>query len=70
VLKLCDEQGMDCLDLRGLMARASTTSSLKVNRFDGHPNALANRIAADALLERFGSTWLAGSGQKPLRSSK
>jgi hypothetical protein len=70
VLKVCDEQDMDCLDLHGLMAQASTTSSLVVNRFDGHPNAFANRIAADALLERFGSTWRAGSGQKSLRSSK
>ena len=70
VLKFCDEQGTDCLDLRGLMARASTTSKLKVNRFDGHPNAFANRIAADALLERFGSTWRAGSAQEPLRSWK
>jgi GDSL-like lipase/acylhydrolase family protein len=63
VLEFCGAEAADCLDLRGPLAQAAITSRLFLNRFDGHPNALANRIAADSILARFRGAWLAGASK-------
>jgi hypothetical protein len=57
VLAQCAREGVDCLDLRAVMAHASRRGPLDVNRFDSHPNARANRIAAEEILRRFGPVW-------------
>jgi lysophospholipase L1-like esterase len=46
-----EESGVPHLDLLGEF-RGRTPASLTVNRFDAHPNELANRLAAEAI-ERF-----------------
>jgi hypothetical protein len=57
VLAYCSREGIDCFDLREPMDRAEEHASLVVNRFDGHPNAEANGIAAEEILNRFGPIW-------------
>jgi hypothetical protein len=67
VLQIGAEKGVPCIDLRrDLTARLQQgePNKLIVNRFDGHPSALANRLAADALLERFSDTWISGMIRK------
>ena len=61
---LCHEKNIACLDLREAFEPFRGTQTLWVNRFDGHPNALANRIAADAILEGFRATWLSGAAKQ------
>jgi hypothetical protein len=64
VLAFCAQENLDCLDLRESMARAASRVRLEVNRFDGHPNAEANRIAADEIVKRFEPIWdQAGAGR-------
>ncbi len=62
VAAICRDYAVDCLDLREAYSRYRPSSRLWVNRFDPHPNALANRVAAAALLGRFGGVW--GARQK------
>jgi hypothetical protein len=57
VLTFCTREGLTCLDLRDPMAQAGQRVSLVVNRFDGHPSAEANRIAAEEILKRFEPIW-------------
>jgi hypothetical protein len=67
VLQIGAEKGVPCIDLRrDLTARLQQgePNKLIVNRFDGHPSALANRLAADALLARFSDTWISGMIRK------
>jgi hypothetical protein len=64
VLAYCSREGLDCLDLRTSMAELGRRERLIVNRFDGHPNAAANRIAAEEILKRFEPIWdQAGNGR-------
>jgi hypothetical protein len=58
VLVTCSEHGIVCLDLRPVFAPVTPTSDLWVNRYDKHPSAIANRLASDAIRERFGPLWL------------
>ena len=63
VLEVCTEEEVPCIDLRSSLAPYAgegQSSKLIVNRFDGHPSALVNRIAADLLLERFRDNWVSG----------
>ena len=53
VLEVCDERALSCLDIRPALRSVSRDESLIVSRYDAHPNALANRIAAEAV-----ATWL------------
>jgi hypothetical protein len=63
VLAFCAQEGLTCLDLRESMARAAPRVPLKVNRFDGHPNAKANRIAAEEIIKRFEPGWDSAAGR-------
>jgi hypothetical protein len=58
VLVTCSENEIVCLDLRPVFAPVTPTSDLWVNRYDKHPSAVANRLASDAIRERFGPIWL------------
>jgi hypothetical protein len=67
VLEICAEEGVPCIDLHPILApytRKGESRKLIVNRFDGHPSALVNRIAADVLLERFRDTWVSDMSQR------
>lgn len=61
VLDLCDRESIPCLDLRPAFAPYDGGQALWVNRFDSHPNALANRLAAGEIMNTFGTTWMAGA---------
>lgn len=47
----CRENSVVCIDMRPFYADISPVSGLWVNKFDSHPSALANKIAADAVLD-------------------
>jgi hypothetical protein len=58
VLAQCRDLGLECLDLTPVYAGAGgDTRALWVNRFDQHPGPEAHRLAAEAILERFGPRW-------------
>jgi hypothetical protein len=59
VLKMCNEQGVICLDLRKVFASVSPPSRLWANRLDSHPGPLANRLAAESILRTFERVWAA-----------
>lgn len=50
VLAVCEERDLPCLDLRPALRQAPPDASLVVNRFDPHPSAFANRLAATAVI--------------------
>jgi len=59
VTKAFGEEGFMAVDLRSAFAPyVEDFGPLSVNQFDGHPNDMANRIAADQLMETFGDFWL------------
>jgi lysophospholipase L1-like esterase len=58
VLVTCSEHEIVCLDLRQVFAPVTPTSDLWVNRYDKHPSAVANKLALDAIRERFSPIWL------------
>jgi hypothetical protein len=68
MLRECAERGWRCLDLRPALARAPAGASLVVNRFDGHPNALANALATRAVLDGFDEIWLPAAHAKAMRA--
>ena len=59
VLDLCLQTETPCLDLRPILAPVRPVERLRVGRFDSHPGPLANRLAAEAILEKFSQTWRA-----------
>lgn len=58
VLRLCDQEKITCTDLRSTLAPYMGGVNLWVNRFDAHPGSLANRLAAEHIMETFGESWL------------
>jgi lysophospholipase L1-like esterase len=54
---VCDQEGVPYVDLLDTYTQYKDCRQLWVNRFDHHPSPLANRLAAEKLLERFGETW-------------
>jgi len=60
VLEICTREGITCLDLRYAFAGHTEKRKLWVNMFDAHPGPLANRIAAESILEVFGHIGLQG----------
>ncbi len=56
-LDLCSREGLRCLDLREAYAAEPDYRRLWVNRFDPHPSAAANRLAAEHILHTFGADW-------------
>src|SRR5262249_39838384 len=57
VLAICAQQDITCVDLRSPFAPNLDGGKLWVNRFDAHPNALANRLAAERIIDTFGQLW-------------
>jgi lysophospholipase L1-like esterase len=58
VLDQCAQERIPCLDLSPMLERHQDRRRLWASRLDPHPGPLANRIAADQLMSRFGSLWL------------
>lgn len=54
---LCADEQIPCLDLLPAFSKIKDPRSLWVSSFDAHPNAMANRRAAQEILQRFGSVW-------------
>ncbi len=61
VVGLCHMKRTLCLDLRSTFARYLERKQLWANRFDSHPGALANEIAANRLIETFAPIWLSAN---------
>ena len=55
--EVCLEEHVDYVDLESSFAKMGDPRGLWANRFDQHPNARANRRAADELLSTFGPVW-------------
>ncbi len=64
VATICERNGVVCIDLRRTLATAESASDLWVNRFDNHPNRLANELAAIQVLERFETQWRVEVGNR------
>ena len=58
--RLCDSKQVPFLDLLSLYSTVADPRTLWVSPFDAHPNALSNRMAADAILKYFRSVWRRG----------
>jgi hypothetical protein len=70
VMALCRELGIPCVDLRREFARITPTSRLWVNRLDRHPGPLANQLAADVVLERFGMIWVGHEAERVRQATR
>jgi len=57
VLATCQANGMACVDLRQDFMKIKDPRELWVNRFDHHPSARANAIAAERILSTFAAKW-------------
>ncbi len=57
VKRTCEEEHVRCLDLFPTFATFANPRTLWVSPFDAHPNAMAARRAAFAVLQAFGSDW-------------
>lgn len=57
VMAICDDEDLFCLDLDPVYAAIPEPHTLWANPLDPHPGPEAHRIAAEAILERFGPVW-------------
>jgi len=57
VKQIAADEGVPYLDLLPVFSTYPDPRSLWVSAFDAHPNAVANRRAADEILRRFGDIW-------------
>lgn len=57
VRQTCAAEQVPCLDLLPVFSTFPNPRGLWVSPFDAHPNAIANRRAADAILQTFGPLW-------------
>jgi len=55
--QVCAQTHAPFLDLLPLYSKIGDPRTLWVSPFDAHPNALSNRLAADAILAAFKSVW-------------
>jgi len=61
VVTFCNDEKITCVDMRGPLAPYHKSIKLWANRLDHHPSALANKLAAAAILEAFKVQWLTKS---------
>jgi lysophospholipase L1-like esterase len=57
VAETCMNQHVPCLDLLPAFSTIADPRTMWVSPFDAHPNAMANKRAAQAILERFRPEW-------------
>ncbi|MFQ5583147.1 MAG: hypothetical protein ACE5GL_01775 [Calditrichia bacterium] len=60
---MCAKENVSYLDLQSIFA-SYNYKDLRVNRFDNHPNILANRIAAGAIMKKFMDLWNTGRARE------
>jgi hypothetical protein len=60
VIKVCQQEKCDYLDLQAAFMAVKNPRSLWANRLDSHPGPIANRLAADHLIGVFGKVWREG----------
>jgi hypothetical protein len=58
VLAFGTDEKITCVDMRGPLAPYENSTKLWADRLDPHPSALANKLAADAILAAFKREWL------------
>lgn len=58
VLAACRDENVTCVDLRSTFAGYTNYRTLWATPLDPHPSPLANRLAAERLVDAFGRTWL------------
>lgn len=63
IAKFCESKGIQVLDLEPFLT-PSAEKGLTVNRFDAHPNELAHKLAAEAMLKKL-LTDFATNGNPP-----
>ncbi len=66
-LAVCRSENVRCIDLRPVLRRGVEAGDLVVDEFDGHPNALANALATEAVLAALGPEWRAAAAAKAPR---
>lgn len=66
-LATCQSKNVRCIDLRPVLRQGVEAGDLVVDEFDGHPNALANALAAEAVLDALGPEWRAAAAAKAPR---
>ena len=59
VREVCSNEHIPCLDLRGPFSEFKSPQDMWVSRFDPHPNARANKRAAQEMLSAFAGLWQA-----------
>lgn len=65
VAAVCREEGLTCVDLLPAYRQVPDRMTLWVTPLDSHPSALANRLAADAVLSTFAPRWGRTAGAPP-----
>jgi lysophospholipase L1-like esterase len=55
--EMCSNEHITCLDLRGPFSEFKSPQDMWVSRFDQHPNARANKRAAQEILATFSGVW-------------
>ena len=58
-LQLCQTRKLRCLDTRPILLPHQGDIKLWASRLDPHPNAFANQLVAERLMETFRDVWLA-----------
>ena len=66
VLGRCEAERIVCVDLRAALRAEPVHAKLIVNRFDTHASALANGLASDLLVSRFGDIWQRAAATRAL----
>jgi multisubunit Na+/H+ antiporter MnhB subunit len=64
VIRICKQEDCKYLDLRQDFSSFKNSKVLWASRLDRHAGALANRVAADALIRVFGAEWLESQGDR------
>ena len=60
VIQICKNESLRCVDLRPTFLSVQDPAKLKVNIFDGHPGKLANKLAANKIIEVYQDIWKRG----------
>ena len=58
VMETCSKSQITCVDLRPTLITVRPARRLWVNRFDDHPNRMANELAVEAILKQFQHAWI------------
>ncbi|HEY2152553.1 MAG TPA: GDSL-type esterase/lipase family protein [Vicinamibacterales bacterium] len=57
VRTICTDESIPCVDLLPAFSKVKDPRTMWVSQFDAHPNAMANRRAAQEILQTFAPVW-------------